>query len=251
MRDGIPIEDRPSPNRNARADGARPDMVVLHYTGMENGAAALDRLRDPEAKVSAHYLIQPDGRVSRLVDEAERAWHAGDSAWGDLHLVNSRSIGIEIVNRGHDHGYHPFPEPQMAVLERLLGGILGRWSIPPERVVGHACVAPGRKLDPGEKFDWRRLGRAGLAVWLDGPRPPGPLDRAPDAGRFQRAARAFGYAVAETGQWDAPTRDCWDAFLRRFRPADTGLSPHAAGVTHLEALSRRWPVRLDAAVGGP
>lgn len=249
MRNPLSIEDSPSPNHNARAAGAPPDMVVLHYTGMESAGAALDRLRDPSAEVSAHYFLMQDGRILRLVDEERRAWHAGDSAWGNVDDVNSRSIGIEIANAGHDFGYQPFPEPQMAALERLLERTLERWSVPPERVVGHACVAPGRKIDPGEKFDWRRLARAGLSVWVDAPRA-GPLDQEPEAGRFQRAARGFGFAIHASGRWDGRTRDCWDAFLRRFRPAEVGEPPHAAGVKHLEELARRWPVRLDAEVAG-
>ena len=246
----LPIEERPSPNHNARADGARPDVVVLHYTGMETAKAAVERLCDPDAEVSAHYVLMQDGRVLRLVDEERRAWHAGDSHWGGIDDVNSRSIGIEIVNAGHDFGYQPFPEPQMAALELLLGGMLRRWAIPVERVVGHACIAPGRKIDPGEKFDWRRLALGGLSVWVDGGRPS-PLDQEPEAGRFQRAALGFGYGVPRSGRWDGETRDCWDAFLRRFRPAEVGEPPHIAGVKQLEELARRWPVRLDAEVAGP
>ncbi|HUF56074.1 MAG TPA: N-acetylmuramoyl-L-alanine amidase [Thermohalobaculum sp.] len=245
----LSIDDRPSPNHNARADGARPDIVVLHYTGMESAEAAVGRLVDPDSGVSAHYVLMQDGRVLRLVEEERRAWHAGDSHWGGTDHVNSRSIGIEIVNRGHDFGYEPFPEPQMAALERLLGGLLERWSIPAERVVGHACVAPGRKIDPGEKLDWRRLARGGLSIWVDGARSS-PLDQQPEAGRFQRAAARFGYGVPRSGRWDGETRDCWDAFLRRFRPAEVGVPPHVAGVKQLEEMARRWPVRLDAEVAG-
>ncbi|MEO0622287.1 MAG: N-acetylmuramoyl-L-alanine amidase [Pseudomonadota bacterium] len=157
-------------------------MVVLHYTAMETAEAALARLCDPVAEVSAHYVIAEDGRLWRLVDEAERAWHAGVSSWGAVRDVNSHSIGIELANTG----VHPFPEPQMAALAWLLAGVIGRWEIRPERVVGHACVAPGRKVDPGARFDWRRLARQGATVWLDAapdaaraggggpPPPPGP-----------------------------------------------------------------------------
>ena len=159
------IAERPSPNRGERRGGATPDMVVLHYTAMESARAAADRLCDPRSEVSAHYLIARDGEVLALVPEELRAWHAGVSNWGGMADVNSRSIGIELDNPGHAAGYPPYPEPQMAALEALLAGILGRWPIPTERVVGHACVAPGRKIDPGEKLDWRRLARRGLAVW--------------------------------------------------------------------------------------
>ena len=140
-------------------------MVVLHYTGMETAEAALARLCDPQAEVSAHYLIAEHGAVTRMVAEDMRAWHAGLSRWGTITDVNSHSIGIELVNPGHHLGYPPFPEPQMAALEALLSAILDRWDIPPERVVGHEHVAPVRKIDPGEKFDWARLARQNLAAW--------------------------------------------------------------------------------------
>lgn len=152
-----------SPNHNERRLGP-PDMVVIHYTGMKSAAAARARLCDPAAQVSAHWLIGLDGAVEALVAEERRAWHAGVSEWRGETDVNSRSIGVELVNRGHEHGYHPFPEPQMAALERLLAEIAARWSVAPWNVVGHEDVAPGRKIDPGEKFDWARLVRLGLAV---------------------------------------------------------------------------------------
>lgn len=239
------IEERPSPNFGERQGGVRPDMVVLHYTGMASATAALERLTDLAAEVSAHYLVLASGRVFRLIDEAHRAWHAGEAVWGDVTDVNSRSIGIEIANPGHDQGYQPFPEPQMAALEALVTDILARRAIPPERVLGHACVAPGRKIDPGEKFDWRRLARAGAAVWLDA--PPSERGGGADAGRFQTVARRFGYGAPATGRWDQRTLDVWDAYLRRFRPAETGSAPHWAGLDHLERLAARWPVALDAA----
>jgi N-acetylmuramoyl-L-alanine amidase len=154
----------PSPNHGPRLLGP-PDMVVIHYTGMETAEAARARLCDPAAEVSAHWLIHLDGRAEQLVDEVRRAWHAGVSEWGGERDVNSRSIGIEVVNRGDEWGYHPFPEPQMAALEVLLVGIIGRWEIAVENVVGHEHVAPGRKVDPGSKFDWVRLKKVGLACW--------------------------------------------------------------------------------------
>ncbi len=141
-----------------------PDMVVIHYTGMETAEAALERLCDPAAEVSAHHLVAPDGRSWRMVSEARRAWHAGVARWGEVEDVNSRSIGIELAHPGHHLGWPPYPEAQMAALERLLWAIRLRWAVPPERVVGHSDVAPGRKIDPGEKFDWRRLARRGLAI---------------------------------------------------------------------------------------
>ncbi len=153
----------PSPNYGERRLGP-PDMIVIHYTGMESCAAARARLCDPEAEVSAHYLIDLDGAVEHLVDEAKRAWHAGVSEWQGEADVNSRSIGIELVNRGHGPEYHPFPEPQMTALEKLITDIRARWTIPPGNVVGHEDVAPGRKIDPGPKFDWVRLARKDLSA---------------------------------------------------------------------------------------
>jgi len=229
---------RPSPNFGARRAGGRPAMVVLHYTGMPAGMAAVKRLCDPAARVSAHYLIDADGTVARMVDEEMRAWHAGQGGWGAVRDVNSWSIGIEIANPGHHLGYPPFPERQIAALERLLGAVMARWSIPPERVIGHACMAPGRKLDPGEKLDWRRLARRGLAVWLDrARRDPGPAE----AARFQAAARRFGYVVPLSNEWCAPTLAAWRAFAMRFLPSDAGDEPRADGVLLLEALATRWP----------
>jgi N-acetylmuramoyl-L-alanine amidase len=175
---------RPSPNCGERRDGLRPSLVVLHFTAMASAEAALARLYDPEAEVSCHWLIDEDGRLFALVPEALRAWHAGAGAWGGAGDVNSRSIGIELQNDGRS----PFPEPQMAALERLLPGIMVRWAIGPAGVIAHSDMAPDRKADPGPRFDWRRLARAGLAVW---PEPAAPGDFAADA-------RAFGYPdVAE------------------------------------------------------
>lgn len=149
------IIDAPSPNFNNRA--LPVDMIVIHYTGMQTGAAALERMRDPAAKVSAHYMIEEDGRVFRLVTEDKRAWHAGVSHWQGVDDINSCSIGIELVNPGHEWGYRPFPEAQMQALVDLIADIRGRHAIPNNRIVGHSDVAPGRKQDPGELFDWARV----------------------------------------------------------------------------------------------
>jgi N-acetylmuramoyl-L-alanine amidase len=232
------IGERRSPNWGVRRAGARPDMVVLHYTAMAGAAAAGDRLCDPGSEVSAHYLVAADGAVLALVPEELRAWHAGASAWGGVKDVNSRSIGIELDNPGHHLGYPPFPEPQMTALESLLRDIVTRWSIPPERVVGHACVAPGRKIDPGEKLDWRRLARRGLAAWLDAPAAgQGPAD----AARFRAAAREFGYPVDDGEGWTDALRAVWQSFAMRFRPHEARAGPNAGGVRHLEGLAARWP----------
>lgn len=233
------IIDHPSPNFGPRRGRSAPDMVVLHYTGMGAAEAAIDRLSDKSSEVSAHYVVDIDGRVVRMVAEQMRAWHAGAASWGGLADVNSCSIGIEIVNPGHEFGYPPFPEPQMSALEVLLSDIIARHSIAPERVVGHACVAPGRKCDPGEKFDWRRLALQGLSIWLD----PAPTElRTAGAARFQSAARHLGYGVPESGEWCEQTLAVWRAFQMRFIPADTGGAPNSAGIAHLERLASRWPV---------
>ncbi len=242
-----PIEDHPSPNFGPRRGGAAANMVVLHYTGMETAAAAIDRLADPASEVSAHYVVCPDGRTLRMVAEEMRAWHAGAACWGGVSDVNSRSVGIEIVNPGHELGYPPFPEAQVAALEDLLAGILARHAIPPERVVGHACVAPERKRDPGEKFDWRRLALGGLSIWPDPSADSGPPWAAgADAARFQSAARRFGYQVPDSGAWCASTLAVWRAFAMRFLPARAQLPPADAGTALLERLAARWPVAPGA-----
>jgi N-acetylmuramoyl-L-alanine amidase len=222
---------------------AAPDLVVLHYTGMDTAGAAIARLTDPSSEVSAHYLIDIDGTIVRLVAEEMRAWHAGVASWGGASDINSRSIGVEIVNPGRELGFPPFPEPQMFALEALLADILARHGIAPERVVGHACVTPGRKCDPGEKFDWRRLARMGSSVWLD-PAPTEPDASEPcvaEAARFQAAARSFGYDVPESREWCERTRAVWRAFMMRFLPFDFSAPPHPAGIGHLERLAARWP----------
>jgi N-acetylmuramoyl-L-alanine amidase len=167
------IVERSSPSFGPRRNGLRPQLVVLHHTAMLTAEAALERLCDPASEVSAHYLVAEDGRVWRLVPEAERAWHAGEGSWGGTGDVNSRSIGIELANAGPLAGFPPFPEPQMAALEALLDGIMARWSIPPAGVIAHSDMAPGRKADPGPKLDWRRLARGGRAVWTEGEGEPG------------------------------------------------------------------------------
>ena len=164
-----------SPNFNSR-EGAPIDMLILHYTGMKTCEEALERLCDPQAEVSAHYLIDEDGTVHRLVDEDARAWHAGVASWRGETNVNSRSIGIELVNPGHEWGYRDFPARQMQALVPLCQEIIGRHGIPARNVVGHSDVAPTRKLDPGEKFDWAMLARAGIGLWPDTDNLPAPCE---------------------------------------------------------------------------
>jgi N-acetylmuramoyl-L-alanine amidase len=210
--------DRPSPNFNTRAAGLDVDILLLHYTGMTSAEAALARLCDPAAKVSAHYCIDEDGTCIRLVDEARRAWHAGVAAWAGESDINGHSIGIELVNPGHEFGYRPFPEPQMESLIALCGEILGRHPIPPARVLGHSDVAPRRKQDPGELFDWARLAKAGIGLW--------PVTSAaaavPPIGDVQDMLQQYGYAVPRTGILDDETKAVLIAFQRHFRPRDIG-----------------------------
>ena len=231
--------NRPSPNHTERRGTNRPDMIVLHYTGMTNAAAAIERLCDPAAEVSAHYVVDMTGEASCLVPETRRAWHAGQAAWGGVTDVNSHSIGIEIVNPGHELGYPPFGEMQMQSVEALIAGAMDRWAIPPERVVGHACVSPGRKIDPGEKLDWRRLARKGLAVWLDP--EPGSTDTA-DAAAFREAVRGIGYPVPEADTWSPEMLAVWRSFAMRFLPAMAHGRPFSAGVAHATRIADRWPV---------
>jgi len=157
--------EAPSPNHDARP--APIDMIVLHYTGMQSGEAAIARLRSPEARVSSHYVVEEDGRVLRLVREERRAWHAGVSRWAGRDNLNDVSVGIEIVNPGHEWGYRAFPEPQIQAVEALVEGIRARHFVRPQRVVGHSDIAPTRKDDPGELFPWLRLAKAGHSIWVD------------------------------------------------------------------------------------
>lgn len=202
------FHSRLSPNHGLRRDGARADLIVLHHTAMTSAEAALDRLCDPAAEVSAHYLISEGGKVWQLVPEDLRAWHAGVGRWGPVRDVNSRSIGIELANTGA----HPFPAPQMAALRGLMRGIMARWSIPPERVIAHSDMAPARKTDPGPRFDWRGLAREGLAVWSDA---TGQGTAA--WGAFLRDAGLFGYDIGS----NAP-QSVLAAFRLRFRPQAQG-----------------------------
>jgi N-acetylmuramoyl-L-alanine amidase len=188
-------------------------MLVLHYTGMPSAGAALDRLCDPAARVSAHYLVEEDGTVWRLVPEIRRAFHAGLSYWEGEADLNQVSIGIEIVNPGHEWGYRRFPEPQMAAVEQLCCDILSRHPVPAHRIVGHSDIAPSRKADPGELFDWPRLARAGIGIW-PAPRRQ-PTDHLVDRARAIADLGDIGYCVAGAGAGTAAVT----AFQRRFRPA--------------------------------
>jgi N-acetylmuramoyl-L-alanine amidase len=224
------VIERPSPSFGPRPDGAAIDLLILHYTGMQSAAAALDRLCDPAAEVSAHYLIDEDGTVYRLVDEARRAWHAGVSSWQGRDDVNAFSVGIELVNPGHQWGYRAFPPAQLAACTALARDIVQRHAIPRARVLGHSDVAPARKQDPGELFDWAALARHGVGLWppndLPGDLPDGSSGDGPVPGAFGPAVAAlqvglaqFGYGCPTSGEFDAATEAVVTAFQRHFRPA--------------------------------
>ncbi len=209
--------ERSSPNHDARPAGTPVDILLLHYTGMATAEAALDRMCEAAAKVSAHYMVDEDGTVYALVPENRRAWHAGRSHWAGASDINGRSVGVEIVNPGHEFGYRPFPEAQMAALADLAREILARHPIPPARVLGHSDVAPRRKQDPGELFDWARLARDGVGLWPED-LGEGPQDIPPVADIQTMLAR-FGYGVPNSGVLDEETRIVLAAFQRHFRPS--------------------------------
>lgn len=215
---------RPSPNVEPRQKGKTARILLLHYTGMEDAERACAWLCDPLSKVSCHYLIDGDGRIIQMVDEEMRAWHAGQSVWKGERDINSCSIGIEIHNPGHDHGYPDFPEAQMAAVLALGRDIVARHAIRPEHVLAHSDVAPRRKIDPGEKFDWKSLHEQGLGHWV----PPhklggGQFLQAGDTGDAVEALQAmlalYGYGVEITGSFDPQTASVVAAFQRHFRPA--------------------------------
>ena len=226
------IIQAPSPNLNARKWPL--DMLVLHYTGMQTGDAALSRMCDPEAQVSAHYMIWEDGQVVQLVPETERAWHAGVSSCQGEGDLNSRSIGIEIVNGGHDWPsadgtLPPYPDVQISSVIALCQDIIQRWSIPQRRIVGHSDIAPERKDDPGEHFPWRRLAAAGIGLWPaeepdleQGPgligRGLGLTDQGEAVSRLQTRLQAIGYAVTDTAIFESVTEAVVRAFQRRWVP---------------------------------
>jgi N-acetylmuramoyl-L-alanine amidase len=206
------MRERSSPNHGSRGEPMRIDMLVLHYTGMKSAAAAIERLCDPGAKVSAHYVVEENGTIWCLVPEARRAFHAGVSCWEGESELNTVSIGIEIVNPGHEWGYRPFPEEQMAAVEGLCHDLLSRYPIPAHRVVGHSDIAPERKADPGELFDWPRLSRAGIGIWP----PPNPAVSKHELNSADATANLLkiGYCADERSRIPALV-----AFQRRFRPS--------------------------------
>lgn len=199
----------PSPNHGPRPPGTPIDTLVLHYTGMRGAAEALDRLCDPAAQVSAHYVVDEDGTVYALVDEDLRAWHAGRSWWRGQTDINSRSIGIELVNPGHEFGYRPFPAAQMRAAADLARDVLSRHPIPQRNIVGHSDIAPQRKEDPGEFFDWADFSRQGIGLWP----PPQQMEAAPiEETEIRKILNLLGYTP------EAPLDVIIVAFQRRYRP---------------------------------
>lgn len=224
-----------SPNFGERRGDYRPSLIVLHYTAMATAEAAVERLCDPAAEVSAHYLICAQGETIPLVDEEKRAWHAGPGFWAGAEDINSRSIGIELDN----NGFQPFPEPQMRALEVLMRGIMVRWAIPPEGVIAHSDFAPSRKIDPGRRFDWLRLAQQGLAVW-----PGVTAAEAADLAGRPGSAFAFRGHLQRFGYPDVPDQMLLDVFRLRFRPwAQGGLD--ALDVALAADLAARYPTGLS------
>jgi N-acetylmuramoyl-L-alanine amidase len=214
----------PSPNHGERNGGRVPDMIVLHYTGMQDADAALDRLTMSGSEVSAHYLVFEEGRIVQMVEESRRAWHAGRSYWAGETDINSCSIGIEIVNPGHQFGYSHFPARQIAAVTILCRSIMNRFTVPAERVLAHSDVAPSRKQDPGEKFPWRALHDSGVGHWVK-PAPMSeegatltPGDKGDGVAAMQSLLAKYGYEITASGFYDSATREVVTAFQRHFRP---------------------------------
>jgi len=248
----IVAEVVPSPNSDERKNNRAPDMILLHYTGMQTGDAALRRLTDPASKVSAHYVVFEDGKIVQCVPEERRAWHAGDSSWAGENDINSCSIGIEIVNPGHEFGYPDFPLRQIAAVISLCRSITTRRGpISPDRILAHSDVAPARKQDPGEKFPWGLLSESGIGHWvraapldLEGSGLK-PGDRGDAVTRLQRTLRSYGYGIAETGSYDEPTRAVVTAFQRHFRQARIDGVADASTLLTLRALIETRPAPLS------
>ncbi len=230
----------PSPNHGERVDVAAPDTIVLHYTGMGSADAALEWLCNPQSQVSSHYFVFEDGRVIQLVPESRRAWHAGKSLWAGAEDINSRSIGIEIANAGHPAGLPPFPESQISAVIELCRDCGARWSISPERVLGHSDIAPIRKIDPGERFPWDTLSQNGVGHWVS-PTPVGGgrFFQRGDSGQpveaLQSMLSLYGYGVEITGIYCEKTEGAVAAFQRHFRPA---LVDGIADVSTIDTLHR-------------
>ncbi len=237
----------PSPNFEPRRGVGQPDMLLLHYTGVATAAQAIDWLSRPESKVSAHYVIDEAGVITQLVAEDMRAWHAGAAVWAGEADINSASVGIEIQHVGHEFGYPEFPEVQLGALEALCLDIIARHRIRPERVLAHSDVAPTRKKDPGEKFPWARLARAGIGHWV-APEPANPADSGiardaagPLVAGVQALLADYGYGIDATGGCDARTEFVVIAFQRHFRPERVDGRIDQSTIATLERLIAALP----------
>ena len=250
----VVAEVLPSPNQGERSGARLPDMIVLHYTGMPQAAAALERLRARGSEVSAHYFVFEDGRIVQMVPESRRAWHAGIALWAGETDINSCSIGIEIANPGHDHGYPDFPARQIAAVTALCRSIQKRHTIPTVRVLAHSDVAPARKQDPGEKFPWRTLFDSGVGHWVR-PAPirdGGPVltlgDRGKEVAALQSTFAEYGYGVAPTAIYDSATHEVVAAFQRHFRPERVdGIADRSTRETLNDVLAQRGRAKTIAA----
>ena len=238
----VVAEVRASPNHGERKNGAKIDMLVLHYTGMEDSEAAIRRLCLLGTDVSSHYVVLEDGRIVQCVPEARRAWHAGHASWSGETDINSCSIGIEIANPGHDYGYPDFPRRQIAAVTALCRSIFTRHRVPADRVLAHSDVAPARKRDPGEKFPWRILHGSGIGLWVK-PAPIGPNgptytlgESNPAVVEAQGLLARYGYGVSGAGYLDTATRDALAAFQRHFRPAQVDGVLDISTVATLKAV---------------
>ncbi len=245
----------PSANYGERNRGRLPDMIVLHYTGMPDVEAAIAKLCTAGTDVSAHYIVLEDGRIVQSVPEAKRAWHAGVSYWAGEEDINSCSIGVEIINRGHDWGYPDFPLRQIAAVIALCRGIMLRRGIPSHRVLAHSDIAPSRKKDPGEKFPWHSLANSGVGHWVQ----PAPIVRAEtlrlgsisdDVLKLQQAFAKYGYGIPVSGRYDGPTMDVVTAFQRHFRPARVDGIADVSTLSTLHALLTNLPNDDDQAGAG-
>jgi len=238
-------EVTPSPNAGDRRGVSAPDLIILHYTGTKTAEEALAHLRKPESKVSSHYLVFDDGRIAQLVPERLRAWHAGVSSWEGTSDINSRSIGIEIANPGHEFGYLEFPAKQIRAVIALCQDIIRRHRVRPQHVLAHSDVAPGRKQDPGEKFPWRQLHKAGIGHWVTpsrgGKGTPLKLgDGGAEVLALQDELAAYGYGVPTSGDYDQHTANVVAAFQRHFRPARVdGIGDASTRITLQKLLDTR------------
>ncbi len=236
----------PSPNFGPRRGVSVPDMIILHYTGMETAAAAIDWLARPESSVSAHYVIDEAGQITQMVAEESRAWHAGVSYWAGEEDINSCSVGIEIQNPGLELGYPDYPSEQIAAVIALCSDICGRFDIEPQRVLAHSDVSPDRKPDPGEKFPWDELYRNGVGFWVE-PAPIGsgdefgPADEGAHVRAFQKSFAHLGYRIDASGRYCPQTEHVVRAFQRHWRPARVDGQADRSTINTLEALIEMQP----------